>query len=341
MIWEPKDSKLPQRLFQGEQVVAVGGSTLEKDEFLKDKKDAGKKKDSADKPEVPTDCDVLIVANPSHAFPPDVAEAIDRYMDRGGKIVVLTKTGILGGGRIADDGMASLCKKFGVELTNDAVIRFPTRLDRVDHFDVLKVLVAVPQKCNNPAAMAFMRNSFTFITPRTVRAAKTSGQFQVETILEVNEQANKTSVWAESASLFDMARAPAQFAVNLRIQRKLDERLSHDPLPVAVAVTDMQSRPRAVVFGDYTFICTDMKYRENSDIAPDQPANYEFFRSCLDWLAQRKEPMPGIPVRETQTYSVAGVNKSEVFSRLIWFPLGITGLALAAAGAGIWVVRRK
>src|SRR5208282_484152 len=94
--------------------------------------------------EIPGDCRVLVIANPARAFSKEVQDAIDRYLERGGKLMVLTKAGLLPNNTFTEDGMAEFCKKFNVQLTNDYIIKFGNRPD-----DVIVVTADVPPDTKN------------------------------------------------------------------------------------------------------------------------------------------------------------------------------------------------
>jgi hypothetical protein len=264
-------------------------------------------------------------------MPPDVDAALDRYLARGKGLLVMTKTGILPNGAFVDDGMVALCKKLNVELTNDVVLRF----SKANWLDVFEVKTRVPERTNNRLAQQFQTKTFPMIAARTVRPGKGAGQFQAEMILEATPQDNRGRIWAETTGIKEMIKSPVAYVDFLAKRGLLQDKLSDEPLPVAVAVTDENGRrPRAIVLGD-DYLITTSAFITNE---PGQTTNYEFFRSCLEWLAGRETPMLGIPARDAKTYLLAD-NRSDFW--MTWFPLFFMALALAGSGAGIWIVRRK
>jgi len=316
LVWE---AGLPlNRVLPGEQVTVAA------------QEPQGKKELSKETVEVPKDCKVLVIADPCIVFSKAVLEAIDRYLDRGGKVMALTRAGILPNGQYNEDSMGELCKKLNVELTNDFIVKYATK-----NFDVLLVKANVPKGTTNKVASQFARNSFTFFMPRTLRPGKEPGQFKAEVILEVTEQVNGP-VWVESKSPLDCLRAPAAYVSALRLGGKLQDKASPDPLPVGVAVTDRENHPQAIILGDDAFITSDYMAEH-----PAETANYEFFRSCLEWLGERPVAViGGIRPKERQFYRLSrdDVNGG---SRLILLPMSLMVLTLAGLGTGIWIVRRK
>jgi len=55
---------------------------------------------------------------------------------------------------------------------------------------------------------------------------------------------------------------------------------------VAVTVTDPAGKPKAIVIGDYSIISDDVLLEMAS--GSEVTNNYEFFRSGLEWLSDRK-----------------------------------------------------
>jgi hypothetical protein len=110
----------------------------------------------------------------------------------------------------------------------------------------------------------------------------------------------------------------------------LAEKASKEPLPVGAAITDRDMKPRAVILGDYLPIT-------NGGV-DTWSENYDFFRSYAEWLVNRNLSEIGVRPNETGVYKISEeVNKP----RLILLPLGLTVLALAGMGTGVWIVRRK
>jgi hypothetical protein len=277
--------------------------------------------------EVPDDCRILVIANPDKAFSKEVLEAIDRYMDkRNGKLMVLTHTGILRNGRIAEDGMEEFCKKYNVQVTNDFIMR---QAPGQKVMEMLQVKATVPPQPANAVARQFLDRRFYFLLPRTVTPVKSAENYQADTILHVTEPANGR-FWAEN-NVAAVMGDPRDFVQDMLALGKLN--FAANPLPVGAAVTDRDNKPRAMVFGDYTFISTTIQRT-----SPDASDYYDFFRSCLTWLAERNVDDIGISPKESGVYRP----KDDIsLSRLIWLPIGLMVLGLAGMGAGIWVVRRK
>src|SRR5262249_2805912 len=119
-------------------------------------------------------------------------------------------------------------------------------------------------------------------------------------------------------------------------------RLSIEPLPVAVAVTEKQfvpgstketGKPRLVVFGDAEMI-------SNAELSDRSGAlAYDWTTSALDWLSANKTGLVGPRTKEATSYSL---NPQKVnVERLAYLPGWLMMLGILGLGAGVWVVRKR
>jgi hypothetical protein len=303
LVW---DNKAP-RWLQGEQV-------------------ALSKKKAEDPHAVPADCQILVIANPAKAFPKEVNDALDAYLKRGGKLVVLTRLGILQDGKTVDDGMPELCKKFNVDVGTDLLLK------GTGDITALRIKAVVPReaKDRNKLASAFAKSQFVLFVPRSVKPGKGGSEYQADTLLTATEGANE-------GELYDETDTKALMAEPITFLRGLRNRKPASDVSVAVAVTDAGGTPRVVVFGDEIWLSDAVMGTQEA--APEARENYGLFQSSLQWLAKTNTEVIGKEPRPPKLFILP---KSEVNAgRLFWLPLGLVTLALAGTGAGVWVVRRK
>ncbi len=287
-------------------------------------------------PEVPADANLLIIAAPLAPFPQDVRDALERYMDRGGKLILLSNYVTHAEFPLADPRLEDLLRKYNVELGKDFLIRVP---DNLQTEDPLIVLGSTPEGSRNKVAANFKGKRFPLGgelslsarggigLARSVQPGKAPGGFQVETLLQVEEDFNGP-VWAETN--LRVLENPALYVFDLRRGGKLDSKKSREPIPVAVGVLDKEGKPRMAVFGDARFA---------SNRFVRHPAGYyDFLTSTIEWLAERPGNI-GIRPRETSLFELQPEQLNR--ARLIWLPLGLVLLVFVALGLGIWVVRRR
>jgi hypothetical protein len=122
----------------------------------------------------------------------------------------------------------------------------------------------------------------------------------------------------------------------------LRKRLSEEPLPVAVAVSEKlfssgkeSFKPRLVVFGDAEFL-------DNLDVLLSKTRgndeSYLWVTSALNWMSD-KQGLIGPRTKETTSYTL---NPRTVnVDRMKTLPGWLMTLAILSLGAGIWVVRRR
>jgi hypothetical protein len=279
-----------------------------------------------EQPQVPEDAKVVVIAGTETPWNKDALDAIDRYMQRQGKLVVLLNIAVARQGDdvvFAKTGLEDLLKKYGVKIQNDYLLRFPR--SRGDNPTI--VIAQPPPRGTNPIVVGFQKEAFLLDLARTVRP-EFGGTFQADKLLEVRPE--RQDFWIET-DLLPLATSPFAYAVNLQRTGRLEEKLSNEAVPVGVTVTDRDQKPRAVVIGDTSFA-------SNASIARRGIPYYDFFTSALEWLAERPSNI-GIRPKEFSSYalSTASVN----FNRMIFLPLGLLLLLTIGLGVGVWIVRRR
>jgi hypothetical protein len=280
------------------------------------------------KVEVPDDAKVLVLAGPK--IPPEqpVIDALDRYMNRGGKLVVLldvddpridplTRS-------LKPTPLETWLKKFSVDVTSDFLVRMPQN----QRDDPLRVPVE-PAPGGNPIARNFRgsKKVFHMELVRVVRPQPApGGGFQAETILQVPFDEGPV---VATSNLLEVQRAD-EFLAGLIRRGQLANRALTEPPSVAVAVTDKDQKPRLIVLGTSLFI-TNYNMQSNATGA------YDLQVSFLEWLAERPGGMDIRP-KETGTYTIdPDISRAQVVFLPAWLMVvGIIGL-----GTGIWIVRRR
>jgi hypothetical protein len=294
-----------------------------------------------DKPEVPADAKVVIIAYPQLPLDKEALAALDRYVERGGKLLVLDNPTVIqvGPRRVAwvDTGLEEFLRKYGVGLGKDFLIRVPGDLRRESP---VLVLATTPRLSRNKVAEAFRDVRFPLggdfegqsVGPaRSVRPSPVPGKFKAEPLLQVTPELNKP-FWVESTNvgLLYSAVATRNYVAALRAQGEVEDKATSEPVPVAVAVQDAEGRPRLAVFGDARFA---------SNLFVEGPAPYyDFLTSTIEWLVERPSNI-GVQPRVSGTFEIRAEDVNT--RRLIWLPLGLVMLFFTGLGLGLWVVRRR
>jgi hypothetical protein len=201
---------------------------------------------------------------------------------------------------------------------------------------------ANPQLVNvNPVAKAFEDLVLPVYDCRTIRpvqgATSNRGNYQVDVLLQTREN----DVWMEE-NLSDPVKLANDYYQN---RNELKNKLSREPLPVAVAVSESgpsdtmdptrrpapsQSKPRLIVFGDATIACNEYMKGSRTDV-------YSLIASSLAWLRDRPDNI-GIEAKKREYYIM---DPNTNISRMIMLPFGLMVFAVVGLGLGVWVVRRR
>jgi hypothetical protein len=284
-------------------------------------------KEGADKKKsIPPDCGTLIVAGASAKLPQEALDAIEAYMDRGGKMLVfLDVFAEPDYSKLKNSGMEALVNKFGVKVDNDFALRFPIRGDDA------RDLIAFPaRKTDNPLAREFSRPIIMRRSARVVRAAP-PGRYRAETIFQLDLVPRQFLYTVEKKA--NALSNPQKHMIALRDdEAKGQAALSREAIPVAVAVSEVgqkdNDRPCLVVFGDTEFIT-------NRDIER-WPTNYALVVSSIEWMSER-ESIGAQPKVSPQFQLPPGVN----WTRMMFLPGWIMLLSLIGLGVAVWIVRRR
>ncbi len=319
LIWGPPE-KHPQ--FKGNPIFTFG------------RKDA---KATADA--VPADADLVVILYAAflaeaRPYPPGGLKALEDYLkNRGGRLMVLNPSPVgLLDGKIIDTGVAGLVKKYGVQVQDDFLLQYNERLLKAQaqrRISPLWVTFATgAQNSSNKVARQFNGPLLEMVLARPILPAST-GNFKAEALLEVRSPPNE-KVWKDNdPAAFRNWRT---YLGRLLEKDQLEARRVHEPVPVAVAVTDLQARPRLVVVGD--------SHNTANVYLSGAPNYYDFIRSSMEWLVERPAPAIGIAPKDR---SQVLVRREDVKSaeRMIWLPLGLMMLLVVGTGMGVWVVRRR
>ncbi len=279
---------------------------------------ADKKKD------VPADCKILLIAGETKALPTEVIDAIDRYIDRGGKtLVCLDVAANPDFSKMNDSGLELLLKRYGVDVTSEFALRLP----RSQRDDPRALLASGPPKTQNRLAQQFVGKTIIMkLSARVVKPAGAGGRYKADTVLQLRPDENLLE--KNLSALQD----PIRYILEMDDRRQLVQLISREPTPVAVSVTDSNGdKPCMVVVGDTEFI-TNRELMGSATSA----TNYNFIVSALDWMAER-EGIGALP-KESPVYQI---DPSVNLARMIVLPGWLMLLTLIGLGVGIWVVRRR
>jgi hypothetical protein len=306
---------------------------------------------------VPDDAAVVIVAGPRQPLSADALSALREYMSpkdpkkKNGKLVVFLDV-VVQNDAMVQTGLEGFLAQFNVEVGNNRILTVANRQIIRMADGTLKEMVQLPQRIRisanpqqvnvNPVAKAFEDLVLQLYDCRTVRpmaaASASRGNYQVDSLFLTREN----DIWVE-----DNLSDPVSLANDYYHNRlsELKSKLSREPLPVAVAVTESgppdamdptrrsgasPPKPRMIVFGDATVACNEYMKGARTDV-------YSLIASSLAWLRERPENI-GIEAKKREYYIM---DPNANISRMIWLPFGLMMFSVVGLGLGVWVVRRR
>lgn len=282
------------------------------------------------KPNVPDDCDVLILPGPSLPIAQPVLDAFERYMDRGGKMIAAVD--VVAEPRftaLRRSGLEDFLKKYGVDVSDKILFRRATSRD-VSYFggaaaDPRLVLAEAPAKPATLLAKQLQGMPLRWWSARIVRPG-TSAKYRVEPLLIVDPR--RSIVWADDDLLgtTDFNR----YVAELNRTGRLEDLYTPEQIPVAVTVSEgagETGKPRMVVFGDSEFM-------SNDDVRDE--SNFDLIASSIEWMSERGfiGPRP----KETSTYTFGpNANLNIMVFGSIWTMV----ILIVLLGIAVWLARRK
>lgn len=252
--------------------------------------------------QVPSECSVLIVAGPKKALLPQEAAMIGKYLDGGGKALLMVDPD-------TDPGLGDVFKSWNIEVGNNTVI------DASGVGQLFGTGPAVPLVANygnHPIAKDMTRTGTCFPLARSVKTGKAAGSDAAGTDL-LNTSAQS---WAETELKGNQA--------------KYDEgKDTKGPISLGVAASKRQGEKEArlVVIGDSDF-ASNSYYR--------LLGNADLFLNTVNWLAE-DEDLISIRPKSVTNRNVAMSNSQQKTFLLL---LGFMPLAVFSSAIYIWVKRR-
>lgn len=303
-----------------------------------------------EKPKVPDDADIVVIARPRTEFSADTVAALRTFATGGGKkkgkLVILLDVVATRDGKMAQTGLEPFLAEFGVQVGNDRLLAMRNR-------NPLELIAVTNPKGNNPIARAFFPEDsiqpvvFSVTDARTVSPAPQNPGAPARYTAEMLLFAVPDLLIVPEANL---NADPQTVAADLRKNTaQLRERLLQTPQSLAVTVSETksaappipghefmgggESQPRMVVFGDASWV-------SNSEIASRVGQNnYDLFASCVNWLRER--PDVGAQAVADKTRAEFRLPPDVGGMRLLLLPVTLILLTVVCLGTGVWIVRRR
>lgn len=286
-------------------------------------------------PEIPDDCDLLLVLGPGSKFQPEEQAAIDRFLEKG-KTLLLTLD-VEETGTRRDTGLEEVLKKFGIEPRINYVVVAPFLRPMGGSAVAVEMrtqFVASGTDYASHAAVEPLRRGSGF---GTIFLNSSFLEVDTETPAELNVE---PVVWAPDKGIKDVPRpfAASVFPGRRDVGSPLKGRDKEGVrLPVVVVATrtlpadaaGTKRDARVIVSGD-TDVFTDQAVQTS---AP----NLDLFGGLTQWGLRREELVAVSDKTLEQEFVKIGPRENRM---AFWWPL-VTALTALLAGSSVWWSRRR
>ena len=263
--------------------------------------------------EVPEDADVLAIVGPTRAYTEAEIEALDVFLDRGGRLLVALDPLIEPAGTMRPTRLEPMLAERGVVVRDDLVVD-PSR--RLPFYDLSAVYLedfpahAVTQGLEGFAVLFTVSRSLAAEGDRATVLVQTSDEGWGETDLGMLLRGDPVAV--------DNADNPGPAVVGVAVEGVAEATAVEAAEPIEY---------RLVVFGDSDFL---------TDIDISNAGNAILAASAVNWLAAR-EDLVGIPPRDVEQVSLF-LTRQQMRNLLLLVLVAMPGAAILA---GILVWRRR
>lgn len=261
--------------------------------------------------DVPPDASAVVIAGPSHSLSDTELEILGRYLDRGGRAMILVDPG-------AETGLETVLQNWGVRLGSEVVVGAS--------FTGIGRELVITNYGHHPVTRRLSGLYTTFFLPRLVEPASpesngTPDHPRVTPLAFNTVDGWAEASWKEGSPRFD-AELDRQGPVSIAVASERG----------AVGQVDAQLKPsRLIVIGDSYFVA-------NGGLAVATTSNLDFFLNAMNWLVSREELMaigPKIPSEITLQMTENQFNVA--FAVVV---LALPG-CIALVGLAVWFGRRS
>lgn len=268
--------------------------------------------------EVPEDADILAIVGPTRAFTEPEVEALDAFLDRGGRLLVALDPLIEPGGAMRPTRLEAMLAGRGVIVHDDLVVD-PSR--RLPFYDLSAVyLQDFP---SHPVTAGLEGFAVLFTVARSLAAEGDGARVLVRTSDEGWGETDLGMLLRGEPVALDDADNPGPAAVGVAV-----DGAPPDPDEDALEGASASEGFRIVVFGDSDFL-TDL------DIA--NAGNSVLAVNAFNWLGAREE-LVGIPPRDVEQVSLF-LSRQQMRNILLLVLVVMPGAAILA-GILVWRKRR-
>jgi ABC-type uncharacterized transport system involved in gliding motility auxiliary subunit len=280
---------------------------------------------SLGKPDVPEGTDLVVIAGPTQPFAQPELQMLTRYLQRGGRLLVMVDPNLTPTGRVADTGLAAWLAGQGITLGDDIVID-PTNL--LPFFSAETIFAGNYGDHPITEALRQARAPVVFSLARSVRATPGAAGRVTELVRTSEEGWGETNLEALDAVEKGEGDLGGPVGLALAVDLGGGEAPTEEAPPGGATAPQRGGGGRMVVFGDSDFAT-------NAQL--DQPGNATLIANTLNWMVQRETHL-GIAPKEPEQVRLSLTPQERTQALL----LVVLGIPLATLVTGIVVnVRRR
>ncbi|MDD5544915.1 MAG: Gldg family protein [Acidobacteriia bacterium] len=260
---------------------------------------------------VPDDCSVLVIAGPHYAFLQPEVNAVESYVNLGGKLFLLVDPEI-------SSGFEADYAKWKIQVDDDAAV------DASGIGQILGLGPAAPIVVdyeNQPIVKDFGHTMTIFPLARSVRVADTKSDFSASSLLKTSANS-----WGE----IDLKERPLRYDKGKDIEGPLSLAVvSSCPVTPPAGQVPRSKESRVEVIGNSRFAANQFfPLQRNGDL----------FLNSVSWLAEDEDL---VSIRPKQAES-RQVELSASTARLLsWFMIIVMPAIALLSGATVWARRRR
>ena len=272
------------------------------------------------KSELPKDCDAIWVVGPAKAFAKEEAEALKRYLDGGGNLL-LTLDPVLEGEQVMDTGLESLTEAYGVHIDKDVVVE----LDPAHLLSASPIEQFVVTSYGDHPMMRPLVSLAAPVAMLLARSFSISEGSEAEVLIKSSDKAYGESALGQLTAGDDL---------------KAGEGDVKGPVNIAVAVdtrSEKEGEGTPPKLGGRMVLIGDSEWLAAAFLQQPQVANIDLLSSVTGYLTERKE-LVSIAARkiDAQAIMITEEGLTGIFLRTVV----LMPLAVLVFGVGIWWQRR-
>lgn len=251
---------------------------------------------------IPSDTDILIIADPKTQLSQGAIDRITKYIDQGKNVMLLAEPA-------TNSALATITEKLGLSFSKQTLVQesetnspdfLVTNLQKVD-----STLIKL-SKINNP---------IPFLGSSGITVTKEAG-FKVTPLLKTNNQ----PAWESQAGITSISE-------DLKKQPSLKE------IPLVVALTrNINGKTQKII------VAGDADFMGNAELSRGGSGTFQFVTDLFSWYSNYEFPID--TTRPEKTDNKITINSNQVFINKIAF-IGLFPLLIILSGAFILIRRNR